>query len=418
MSKNICVIGLGYIGLPTATLFSNKEQRVLGVDIDENIIENLKNGKVTISEPGLDELVLQEVNNGNLSVSSTPMESDVFIIAVPTPIRDNKKADLSYVIEATKSILPYIKKGNIVVLESTSPIGTTEDIIKPILEETGLNIGEDIYLGYCPERVIPGHIIKEMVENSRVIGGINLKSAIEIKKIYETMVKGKIFVTDCKTAEMCKLMENTFRDVNIALSNELAKICEKNKINAWEVIEYCNEHPRVEFMKPGPGVGGHCIAVDPWFIVEKEPELTDLIHTAREINDSMPLYVYDKIINLIKDSNSKKVTMLGITYKENIDDIRESPIIKIINKLILNDISVNVYDPYVKDYYLSKDNIIDACKDSDIVVLGVSHDEFKSLPLREISNVMKGNIILDTRNSINYENFEKYGLIYKLLGKE
>ncbi|MGL4911054.1 MAG: nucleotide sugar dehydrogenase [Romboutsia sp.] len=416
MKKSICVIGLGYIGLPAAALFAYYGHNVVGVDINESIVNKLNEGNVTIAEPGLNNLVRKVVQKGKLIGSTVPIESELFIIAVPTPISKDKKADLSYIKEATKSILPYIKKGNIIVLESTSPMGTTEEVVKPILEEYGFKIGEDIYLGYCPERVIPGKIIKEMVNNSRVIGGINVESAIKIKEIYETMVKGKIFITNCKTAEMCKLMENTFRDVNIALSNELAKICEKNSINAWEVIEYCNEHPRVQLMNPGPGVGGHCIAVDPWFIVEKESYLANIIHMARDINDSMPIYVYNKIMELLKNNQGKKVTILGITYKENIDDIRESPIIKIIDKLVSNNIQVDVYDPYAKLSNISKDNIINACENSDLVVLGVSHNQFKNMPLDEISKAMKGKIILDTRNYLNQEDIEKNGLIYELLG--
>ena len=327
---------MGYIGLPTATMFSCYGHKVIGVDVNEKVVNNINKGKIIIEEPNLEELVEDVVKKGNLIASISPKESDVFIISVPTPIKDDKTSDMSYVISATKSIVKYLKEGNIVVLESTSPVGTTEEVVKPIIEESGLKVGRDIMLGYCLERVIPGKIIYELKNNDRVIGGIDKKSAEEIRKIYKTIVDGNIYLTDCKTAELCKLMENTYRDVNIALSNELLLICDKLNINVWEVIEYSNKHPRVNLHTPGPGVGGHCLAVDPWFIIEKEPELSNIIKSSRLLNDSMPEYVYNKIDKILQKDKSKKITILGITYKANTDDMRESPIIKLIDKLLKN----------------------------------------------------------------------------------
>ena len=407
---------MGYIGLPTATMFSCYGHKVIGVDVNEKVVSNINKGKIIIEEPNLEELVEDVVKKGNLIASISPKESDVFIISVPTPIKDDKTSDMSYVISATKSIIKYLKEGNIVVLESTSPVGTTEEVVKPIIEESGLKVGRDIMLGYCPERVIPGKIIYELKNNDRVIGGIDKKSAEEIRKIYKTIVDGNIYLTDCKTAELCKLMENTYRDVNIALSNELLLICDKLNINVWEVIEYSNKHPRVNLHTPGPGVGGHCLAVDPWFIIEKEPELSNIIKSSRLLNDSMPEYVYNKIDKILQKDKSKKITILGITYKANTDDMRESPIIKLIDKLLKNNYNVKVFDPYIKDFQINCQSILEACKDSDLLILGVNHDYFKNLPLDEIKTTMKGNLILDIRNFLDKEEVEKSGFIYKLLG--
>lgn len=407
---------MGYIGLPTATMFSCYGHKVIGVDVNEKVVNNINKGKIIIEEPNLEELVEDVVKKGNLIASISPKESDVFIISVPTPIKDDKTSDMSYVISATKSIVKYLKEGNIVVLESTSPVGTTEEVVKPIIEESGLKVGRDIMLGYCPERVIPGKIIYELKNNDRVIGGIDKKSAEEIRKIYKTIVDGNIYLTDCKTAELCKLMENTYRDVNIALSNELLLICDKLNINVWEVIEYSNKHPRVNLHTPGPGVGGHCLAVDPWFIIEKEPELSNIIKSSRLLNDSMPEYVYNKIDKILQKDKSKKITILGITYKANTDDMRESPIIKLIDKLLKNNYNVKVFDPYIKDFQINCQSILEACKDSDLLILGVNHDYFKNLPLDEIKTTMKGNLILDIRNFLDKEEVEKSGFIYKLLG--
>lgn len=419
MKSKICVVGLGYIGLPTSAMFASHGHEVIGVDVMKDVINALNKGQIIIEEPYLDILVQAAVTSGNLKAQSKPCEADAFIIAVPTPITQEKKADLSYVKDATESIVPYLKKGNVVILESTSPTGTTEEIMKPILEKSGLQIGEELFLGHSPERVLPGQILMELVNNNRIIGGVNRESAEKIRDLYSTFVKGEMYLTSSTTAEMCKMMENTYRDVNIALANELAKICENIGINAWEVIDLCNKHPRVNLHQPGPGVGGHCLAVDPWFIVERVPELAKIIKLSRKTNDSIPHYLLNKIENLLKDiKDKKKVTILGITYKPNIDDMRESPILELIDLLAKNGYDIAVVDPYVKDHkYLVKD-IKKACTGSDLVVLGVNHNEFKVIPLMDMKREMRGHIILDTRNYLDRRLVEDNGFDYVLLGEK
>lgn len=418
MKGKICVVGLGYIGLPTAAMFASNGHKVMGVDVNLKVVEALNRGEIIIEEPGLGELVKEVVNTGNLKAESIPCEADYFIISVPTPITKDKKADMKYVKSATESIVPYVKKGNTVILESTSPTGTTEEIMKPILEKGGLSVGEDIYLGHSPERVLPGQILDELVNNNRIIGGITIECAEKIRDLYLSFVKGNMYLTTATTAEMCKMMENTYRDVNIALANELAKICDEIGINAWEVIELCNKHPRVNLHQPGPGVGGHCLAVDPWFIVERVPKLAKIIKLSRETNDSMPNFVFNKIEKCLNGiQGKKKVTVLGITYKPNIDDMRESPILELVDELEKEGYEISIVDPYVKEYkYLEKD-IEKACEGSDLILLGVNHKQFKELPLDNIKKVMRGNIIFDTRSYLDREKVENMGLEYMLLGK-
>ncbi|WP_434296968.1 nucleotide sugar dehydrogenase [Clostridium sporogenes] len=418
MKSKICIIGLGYIGLPTSAMFASHGHEVIGVDVNKKVVNALNKGEIIIEEPYLDILVQAAVTSGNLKAQLKPSEADAFIIAVPTPITKDKKADMTYVKAATESILPYIRKGNLVILESTSPTGTTEEVMKPILEKSGLKIGEELFLGHSPERVLPGQILMELVNNNRIIGGINRKSAEEIRNLYSTFVKGEMYLTTATTAEMCKMMENTYRDVNIALANELAKICENIGINAWEVIQLCNKHPRVNLHQPGPGVGGHCLAVDPWFIVDRVPELAKIIKLSRETNDSMPYYMANKIDKLLSNvQGKKKVTLLGITYKPNIDDMRESPIVELIELLEEKSYEISIFDPYVKEYkYLEKDIKI-ACTNSDLVALAVNHNEFKMLPLKDMKSKMRGNLILDTRNYLDRKLVEDNGFNYELLGE-
>lgn len=419
MKGKICVIGLGYIGLPTASVLANSGYKVIGVDVNKTIVDRLNEGKITIEEPYLDSLVDKVVKSKNLVGQYEPSEADVFIICVPTPIKENKKADMSYVISATKSIIPYIKKSNTVILESTSPVGTTKNIVKSILEESKLVIGDDIYLGYCPERVIPGKIIEELYNNDRIIGGVNENSALKVKKIYESFVKGTLYTTDTNTAEMIKLTENTFRDVNIALSNELLKICDSLGINVWELINYCNKHPRVNILSPGPGVGGHCLAVDPWFIVEESKSLANIIQLSRITNDSMPMHVFENIEQLTSNIKSKKkVSILGMAYKKNIDDIRESPIKYLADILNKNGYEVSIYDPYVSSCKYIERDLAKCIKDSDILVLGVDHDIFRNIDYKEVYYNMKEKILLDTRNFFDENEIKKIGFTYQLLGNK
>ena len=416
--QKICIIGLGYIGLPAAAMFASNGYKVVGVDINNKVIDALEKGEVIIEEPYLKNIVQQEVISGNLTASKEPQEADVFIIAVPTPLTKDKNADMSFVKKATESIIPYLKKGNIVVLESTSPTGTVKNLIIPILKKSGLKIGEELYIGYCPERVLPGQILFELVNNNRVIGGINRKSAEKIKDLYQTFVKGEIYLTDTITAEMCKIVENTYRDVNIAFANELSKICENIGVDVWEVVKLCNKHPRVNIHQPGPGVGGHCLAVDPWFIVERNPALARIIKIARETNDNMPQFIFNKIENILKNIKGvKKVTILGITYKANIDDTRESPIISLIEILEKHNYKISVVDPYVKEFRYRVENVTEAANDSNLLVLAVNHKDFEELDFDTLAKKMRNQIILDTRNYFNKNIVESKGFKYYLLGK-
>ncbi len=294
-SKKICVIGLGYIGLPTASFLGTKGYDVHGVDISQHVVDTINDGRIHIVEPDLDIMVKSAVQGGKLKASLEPCEADIFIIAVPTPFKEGKKPDLSYVAAATKKISPFIKPGNLVILESTSPVGTTDEVVAQILKDDGHKVGEEVYIAHCPERVLPGRILIELVENDRVVGGINDASTQITVEFYESFVRGEVLATTAKTAEMVKLTENSFRDVNIAFANELSMICDEENISVWEVIALANRHPRVNILNPGPGVGGHCIAVDPWFIVDRSPQYARLIKTAREVNDYKPEWVLERV---------------------------------------------------------------------------------------------------------------------------
>lgn len=416
--KKICMIGIGYVGLPTAAMFASKGHKVIGYDLNKKAVDALNRGEIIIEEPGLLELVKECVASGNLSATtSCPADCDVYIIAVPTPINEDKTADMSYVESATKAIVPHLRKGCIVILESTSPPRTVEDLMLPILKETGLELGEELLVAHSPERILPGKVIEELRTNSRIVGGINEKSSLEVKKVYESIVEGEIFITTSTTAEMCKVMENTFRDVNIALANELAKISEDLGVNAFEVIRLANHHPRVNILSPGPGVGGHCIALDPWFLVEKSQN-AKLIKQARLINDSMPQFVFDKIKNILGGFNGQKVALLGVTYKPNIDDVRESPVMHLLHMLKKENVKVNVCDPHAKEQVENNMDIYDAVKDASIIVLGVNHDEFKDIDFNKVSTLLKDKNILDTRNFFSREEIIKNNINYYLLGEK
>ena len=283
-NRSVCVVGLGYIGLPTASLLCSRGYQVRGVDLSEAVVETINRGQIHIVEPDLDVMVRSAVTAGQLSASVEAGPADIFLIAVPTPIDENRSPDMGAVRAAVAAIAAHLQPGNLVILESTSPVGTTENIVAPILEESGLKVGEDVFVAYCPERVLPGRILTELVENDRVVGGVNQRSTDEAIDFYETFVRGEVIGTDSRTAEMVKLTENSFRDVNIAFANELSMICANQGISVWNLIQLANRHPRVNILQPGPGVGGHCIAVDPWFIVHAEPERARLIRTSREVN--------------------------------------------------------------------------------------------------------------------------------------
>lgn len=394
--KSVCILGLGYIGLPTAALTSSKGLRVIGVDINPDIVEKLSAGRVHFEEPDLDGLVAKAVRDGLLTAQLTPSQADVYIIAVPTPVTEDKKADLSAVVNATRSIVAYITKGSLVILESTVPPGTTEDVVRPILEESGLRAGEDFFLAFCPERVLPGKIVAELVSNDRVIGGLDEASAKKAAEYYRKFVRGDLFLTNLKTAETVKLIENSFRDVNIAFANEISLIADELGIDAWEVINLANKHPRVNILNPGPGVGGHCIAVDPWFLVEKMPEISLLITSARKRNDSMPDHIVSKIESVVKPG--ARVACLGAAYKANVGDTRESPAIEIIEKLQHKGYEVYVVDPHVASLNGESLTTLDeALEKADCLVLLVDHSEFKSLDVGMLREKFGDDRLIDTR---------------------
>lgn len=415
--REISVLGLGYIGLPTASILATNGFTVHGVDVAQPVVDIINKGGIHIEEPGLKTLVQAAVNSGNLKAYTQPQPADVYIIAVPTPITEDKKADMSYVESAARSILPLLKQGDLVILESTSPPGTTVDFLCPILAQAGLDLGTELFVAHCPERVLPGKIIKELIQNIRIIGGITETSAQLARDIYASFVEGDIHLTDATTAEMVKIMENTYRDVNIALANELARISPKLNINAWDVIRFANLHPRVNIHTPGPGVGGHCISVDPWFVVEKFPETAQLISKARHINDFMPEYTYKLLLDTVKDIPNPKITLLGLTYKPDVDDIREAPALKILELIEQNpNLRLAVYDPHVKHFDYELSGLEAAFRDSDCILLTVDHAEFKFINPKQVASIMRTRNIIDTKNALNRKDWMEAGFNYRLLG--
>ncbi len=344
--KTICVLGLGYIGLPTASTFATQGINVIGVDVNQRVIEALRAGQTHIQEPGLRTLVQAALASGRLEIADHPGPADAFIIAVPTPILPDKRADLQYVKQAARSIVPNLRPGNLVVLESTCPPRTTVDLLMPLLSESGLSPGEDFFLAYTPERVLPGKILRELVENPRVIGGVNQASSEAGRDLYRLFVRGEILLTDSTTAELVKLMENTYRDVNIAVANEFARLADHLHVDVWQAIDFASRHPRVEILRPGPGVGGHCISIDPWFLVESAPELTPLIQAARTVNDEQPTFAVDLIRRALGGNLAdKRVAALGLAYKADVDDLRESPAVDVVRQLVAEGAAVSTYDP-------------------------------------------------------------------------
>ncbi len=350
--NKVSVIGLGYIGLPTAAVIASRKIKVTGVDINQHVVDTINEGNIHIVEPNLDSIVKTTVRDGYLRATTTPEPADAFLISVPTPFKENYQPDLSYIEAVAKAIAPVLEPNNLVILESTSPVGATEQMSAWLTEERpDLTFPQDrgeysnIRIAHCPERVLPGHVIRELVENDRIVGGMTdscSKAAVDLYKIF---VEGACIATDVRTAEMCKLVENSFRDVNIAFANELSMICDKLNIDVWELIRLANKHPRVNILQPGCGVGGHCIAVDPWFIVSQAPDLAHLIKTARNVNNKKPVAVFDKIVSEAKAKNTKDIAILGITFKPDIDDTRESPAIEVVKMLCEADFNVKVFEP-------------------------------------------------------------------------
>ncbi|MGN7939447.1 nucleotide sugar dehydrogenase [Virgibacillus sp. 6R] len=397
----LVTLGLGYIGLPTSIMFAKHGVDVLGIDVQQKVVDSLNQGKIHIEEPGLQEALEEVMASGKFKASTAPEKGDVFIIAVPTPNRDDqyKSVDLKYVLSAVEMIIPYLEKNNTVIVESTIAPRTTDDHVKPLLEKAGFTIGEDLFLVHCPERVLPGQIMHELIHNNRIIGGVTEACKEAGKKVYGTFVQGELILTDAKTAEMSKLMENTYRDVNIALANELVKVCTKLGINALDVIQMANKHPRVNLHSPGPGVGGHCLAVDPYFIVAEAPDQAKLIYQARDINVSMPSFVVEHTAKLLNGLEGKKITVFGLTYKGNVDDIRESPAMDIYGMLKASGAGeVVAYDPHVNLEWVEQD-MEKAVKDSSLVLILTDHNEFKEFNGSEFAG-MATKQIFDTKNIV------------------
>ncbi|WP_447746948.1 UDP-N-acetyl-D-mannosamine dehydrogenase [Pseudomonas nicosulfuronedens] len=415
--QTISVVGLGYIGLPTAAVFASRKKKVIGVDVNQLAVETINRGEIHIVEPDLDKVVQAAVKGGYLRASITPEPADAFLIAVPTPFKGDHEPDLSYIESASKAIAPVLKKGDLVILESTSPVGATEQMAAWLAEARPdltfpQTYGEasDIRVAHCPERVLPGHVLRELVENDRVIGGMTSKCSDAAVALYKIFVEGDCVITNARTAEMCKLTENSFRDVNIAFANELSIICDKLGINVWELVALANRHPRVNILQPGPGVGGHCIAVDPWFIVNKTPDAAKLIRTARKVNDYKPNWILEKvklsIDEFLHDNPDKKlnnvvIACFGLTFKANIDDTRESPALAITKKISdFHQGHLIVVEPNIADLPISLSHLVkykdieDAVKAADIIVVLVDHQEFKE-NLKE-SDLSRKKII-DTR---------------------
>jgi UDP-N-acetyl-D-mannosaminuronic acid dehydrogenase len=411
----VCVVGLGYIGLPTAALLADAGFDVVGVDVRVEVVDALNKGTVCIEEPGLSELVLSAIDSGRLVARTAPEAADVFLITVQTPLVDGH-SDLSFVESATADIVGVLARGNLVVLESTVPPRTSTDVVAPILERSGLAAGTDFDLAHCPERVLPGHILRELVENDRVIGGLTQASAQRAVDFYAVFVRGDLHRTDLSTAELVKVAENTFRDVNIAFANELSRICDRLGIDAWEAIELANHHPRVHIHSPGPGVGGHCLPLDPWFIVEKAPELAPLIQQSRRINDTQPEFVADLVARMLGETTRAKVALLGIAYKANVDDSRESPGRRLAEVLEQRGFLVAICDPHVSCDLATMGTLEQTVKDADIAVLVTDHDEFKCLSPEDLAGGMRQLNVLDTRNVLAHEDWRAAGFVTKILG--
>lgn len=382
-NKTICVVGLGYIGLPTAALLASNGYQVVGVDISTHAVETINRGLIHIVEPDLDAYVRSAVTAGRLKAFNSPQAGDIYMICVPTPFHEGDaipKPNVDFVLAATRSIASYVKSGDMVILESTSPVGTTQRMAE-VLSEAGVDVSS-IYIAYCPERVLPGKIMTELVENDRVVGGLTPEATQQVSSFYRTFVRGAVLETNAKTAEMCKLTENSFRDVNIAFANELSLICAKDGINVWDLIGLANRHPRVNILQPGAGVGGHCIAVDPWFIVARDPENAQVIRTAREVNNRKTEWVIDQIKTAATDVATKtglkaKIACLGLAFKPDIDDLRESPAVHIAQILLSQGYDLVAVEPNIQDDNRFKLIELDeALKSADVVAILVKHKQF------------------------------------------
>ncbi|WP_244971113.1 nucleotide sugar dehydrogenase [Tissierella pigra] len=404
----INIIGLGYIGLPTALMFARHGIEVVGTDINKKLVNSLEEGRLTFEEKGLDKLFLDAFQNG-IRFTTEYQKTDTYIIAVPTPyIKESKKLDPKYVISAINSTLDACDKGAILIIESTITPGSIDRYVRPEIEKRGFVIGQDVHLAHAPERIIPGNMVYELEHNSRTIGADSLYIGEKVKELYKSFCKGEITVTDIRSAEMSKVIENTYRDVNIAFANELAKICRSDNMDIYEIIRIANKHPRVNILQPGPGVGGHCISVDPWFLVGDYPGLANIILTARKINDSMPKHVLSRIRTIMREHNINdisKVGLYGLAYKENVDDTRESPTLQLLERMDEHlSFGVKVYDPFVKTRIVDHQfmNFGDFINEIEIIVIMVAHDHIK-----ENIDLIKDKFVLDTKNICDFDGVYK-----------
>ena len=426
MFNKICVIGMGYIGLPTASTFAIHGLQVVGVDNNPEVLEALNTGRVHIQEPGLRALAEQAFGSGNLRLSREPEAADAFIIAVPTPATPRVEgggdptAELGSVVAASQAILPHLKPGNLVMLESTCPPRTTLDLVAPILERSGLRAGVDFLLAYSPERVLPGRILQELTENARVIGGVTPASAEAGRELYALFVRGEIVLTDATTAEMVKLMENTSRDVSIAIANEFARLAEHVGVDVWEAIAMANRHPRINILRPGPGVGGHCVSVDPWFLVQADPQQARLIRTARQVNDDQPLHAVRLVERALGTLQGRKVAALGLAYKPDVDDLRESPALEVARLLAEHGAEVWTYEPYAPERTArgarAAGSLQEALTGAQAVVLLVDHKAFRELEPAQAAATMPGRVAVDLRGVWQPEAWETAGFSLHTLG--
>lgn len=425
----VCIMGLGYIGFPTACVVANAGHEVIGVDVNKTLIDNLANGELHIvNEDGLAELAKSVLESGQLRVSLVPEPADVFVIAVPTPFRNRHRcesikaeierpeteylADLTYVAAATKDIAPFVRRGNLVVLESTVPPGTTDKVVRRTLEDEGVDTS-GVLFAHAPERVLPGNIIYELIHNDRIVGGLTPEATDAAAEFYRSFVQGRVVTTDATTAELVKLMENTFRDVNIALANEFALVCEHLGVDVWEAIQLANLHPRVNFLRPGPGVGGHCIAVDPYFVVEAAPHLTHLVQAARRVNRRMPLHVLDLFARLTEGVRVEKVAILGASYKANVGDDRESPALEVAHLLVEMGIEVALHDPYIAKYNQPLEEIV---RGADAVLLLTDHRVYEQVDPASLGPLVRNRLLLDTRGLFDAAKWEAAGFRVMRLG--
>ncbi len=427
--QKICVLGLGYIGLPTASTFATHGIQVIGVDVNARVLETLKSGEVHIHEPGLRTIVEAAIKSGNLTISSAPEQADAFLIAVPTPFYADKigeyegdsykLADMRAVTSAAEAILPHLRKGNLVVLESTSPPRTTVDLVQPILERSGLKAGRDFHLAYSPERVLPGQILRELIDNARVIGGVTPASAQAGADLYAVFVKGDIVQTDATTAEMVKLMENTYRDVNIAIANEFSRLADRFGVDVWEAIALANRHPRVKILSPGPGVGGHCISVDPWFFVETAPDLTPLILNARKVNDEQPHFVFNLVQKALGSLKGKRIAALGLAYKPDVDDLRESPAAEVAHLLIDAGAILRAFEPFKPEGLPGipmVSSLEEAVKEAQAILLLVRHSQFQEIQPAKMASITPARLVVDTINAWEPASWEASGFTLFRLG--